>query len=104
MMINISNHRAEFDRAWHRAEKLQATADLLVSDGHLFKVPSASEKGKWHLVEIFQNAEGDIVAACDCLGATAGRVCYHIAAAARTFIQATDELNLLAACDNDVVM
>lgn len=104
MMINISNHRAEFDRAWHRAEKLQAKADLLVSDGHLFRVPSASEKGKWHLVEIFQNAEGDIVAACDCLGATAGRVCYHIAAAARTFIQATDELNLLAACDNDVVM
>jgi hypothetical protein len=104
MMININAHRADFERAWARAEKMKAQAELLVSDGQLFKVPSVREKGQWHLVEIFQNAEGEIVAACDCLAGQSGRICYHIAAAAQTFVKATEEQQLFDAADFGAVM
>jgi hypothetical protein len=104
MMINISRHRNDFERAWARAEKLKAQAELLVTEGHLFRVRSGSSPDRWHLVEIFQNAEDEIVAACDCLAGQAGRVCLHIAAAARTFVKTTEELQLMQAADTDLLM
>jgi hypothetical protein len=90
MMINLTAHKEDVHRAHSRALKLHTQAQLLVSDGHLFRVQSATIAGRWYLVEIFLNAENEVIASCDCLAGQALTVCHHIAAAAQNFIDVED--------------
>jgi hypothetical protein len=90
MMINLTAHRDDLTRARDRAVKLKTKAQLLVSDGHLFRVQSATISGRWYLVELFLNSEGDVIASCDCLAGQALHVCHHIASAAQNFIDTED--------------
>ena len=86
MMINLEAHRDDLNRAILRAERLETKAQLLVSDGHLFRVQSATTSGRWYLVELFYNSDGEVIASCDCLAGQALTVCHHIAAAAQNLI------------------
>lgn len=90
-MINLSSHADDVRRARVRAERLHIEAQLLVSDGHLFRVQSATTTGRWYLVEIFLNSDGEVIASCDCLAGQALRVCHHIAAAAERFVDIEEE-------------
>jgi len=90
MMINLSSHAEDVKRARTRALRLHTQAQLLVSDGHLFRVQSATTAGRWYLVEIFLNGDGEVIASCDCLAGQALAVCHHIAAAAQNFVDQDD--------------
>jgi hypothetical protein len=92
MMINLSSHGDDVKRARDRALRLHTQAQMLVSDGHLFRVQSATTAGRWYLVEIFLNSEGEVIASCDCLAGQALTVCHHIAAAAQNFIDVEDAI------------
>jgi hypothetical protein len=96
MMINLEAHRDDLRRAHARSQKLATRAQLLVSDGHLFRVASATTAGRWYLVEIFYNSDGEIIASCDCLAGQALTVCHHIAAAAQNFIDTENETESMA--------
>ena len=92
MMINLSSHADDVKRARTRALRLHTEAQLLVSDGQLFRVQSATTAGRWYLVELFLNSDGEVIASCDCLAGRAMRVCHHICAAANSLIDTDDEI------------
>jgi hypothetical protein len=92
MMINLNAHVDDVIRARERAQKLHTQAQLLVSDGHLFRVQSATTAGRWYLVEIFLNADGEVIASCDCLAGQALHVCHHIASACQNFLDVEDAI------------
>jgi hypothetical protein len=92
MMINLNSHVDDVIRARARAAKLHTQAQLLVSDGHLFRVQSATTAGRWYLVELFLNSDGEVIASCDCVAGQALRICHHVAAAAKSLVDTDDEL------------
>jgi hypothetical protein len=92
MMINLNSHVDDVIRARARAVKFQTKAQLLVSDGHLFRVQSATTAGRWYLVELFLNSDGEVIASCDCLAGQALCVCHHIAAAAQNLVGTDDQI------------
>jgi len=94
-MINLASHTADFKRARARAHRLKTRAEQLASEGHLLRVASATQADRWYLVELYLNAENEVIASCECIAGRALYCCHHIAAAAETIKETREALDAL---------